>query len=68
MKKILGTNEPFKVRSNALILTVVLCMIFGLAAAGTAGGLQKIGKLEKVVDIVAWPGYIERGDTDPSAF
>ncbi len=39
-------------------------MIFGLAAAGTAGSLQKIGKLEKVVDIVAWPGHIERGDTD----
>jgi putative spermidine/putrescine transport system substrate-binding protein len=41
---------------------LVLC----LAATGDAGGLQKLGKLEKVVDIVAWPGYIERGDTDPA--
>ncbi|MCZ6579922.1 MAG: ABC transporter substrate-binding protein [Gammaproteobacteria bacterium] len=26
--------------------------------------LQKIGKAEGQVDIVAWPGYIERGETD----
>jgi putative spermidine/putrescine transport system substrate-binding protein len=26
--------------------------------------LQKVGKGEGQVDIVAWPGYIERGDTD----
>jgi hypothetical protein len=38
-------------------------MIFCLTAVGTAGGIEKIGKLEEVVDIVAWPGYIERGDT-----
>jgi putative spermidine/putrescine transport system substrate-binding protein len=37
-------------------------------AAGPAlaqkGALQKIGKAEGQVDIVAWPGYIERGATD----
>ena len=26
--------------------------------------MEKVGKGEGVVDIVAWPGYIERGDTD----
>ena len=26
--------------------------------------LQELGKPEGMVDIVAWPGYIERGDTD----
>ena len=26
--------------------------------------LQKLGKPEGQVDIVAWPGYIERGETD----
>ncbi|MDH3388474.1 MAG: ABC transporter substrate-binding protein [Gammaproteobacteria bacterium] len=28
--------------------------------------LTKLGKGEGQVDIVAWPGYIERGETDPS--
>ena len=28
--------------------------------------LQIIGEPEGVVDIVAWPGYIERGGTDPA--
>ena len=45
----------------------------GLAAAALCiatpalaqkGALQKIGKAEGNVDIVAWPGYIERGATD----
>lgn len=42
-----------------------------LAAAGVLGAslalaapLQKVGKGEGAVDIVAWPGYIERGETD----
>ena len=36
-----------------------------LAAAGSvAEPLQRIGSAEGVVDIVAWPGYIERGQTD----
>ena len=33
-----------------------------LAQAQTA--LKQIGKGEGQVDIVAWPGYIERGQTD----
>jgi putative spermidine/putrescine transport system substrate-binding protein len=37
------------------------------AAAPEAGGpLQAIGEGEGRVDIVAWAGYIERGDTDPA--
>jgi putative spermidine/putrescine transport system substrate-binding protein len=28
--------------------------------------LAKVGKSEGQVDIVAWPGYIERGETDPN--
>ncbi len=34
------------------------------ALAATAAPLQKIGKGEGALDIVAWPGYIERGETD----
>ena len=38
---------------------------FALAAQGAdAGALQKLGKGEGQVDIVAWAGYIERGETD----
>jgi len=32
--------------------------------ASAAGPLQSVGAGEGIVDIVAWPGYIERGDTD----
>lgn len=35
------------------------------AGAATAEPLQAIGESEGFVDIVAWPGYIERGGTDP---
>ena len=34
------------------------------AAPATAAPLAALGQGEGVVDIVAWPGYIERGDTD----
>ena len=34
------------------------------AAAAQAQPLQAIGEAEGDVDIVAWPGYIERGETD----
>jgi len=39
----------------------------GLALAGPAQAqLAKLGAGEGQVDIVAWPGYIERGETDPA--
>ena len=45
----------------------VLCA-FALGAASSAAlaqkALDKLGKGEGQVDIVAWPGYIERGQTD----
>jgi len=45
--------------------TVAVAAALGVAS-GTAGAapLQKVGKGEGQVDIVAWPGYIERGETD----
>lgn len=36
------------------------------ATAVQAAPLQKLGEPEGFVDIVAWPGYIERGETDPA--
>jgi putative spermidine/putrescine transport system substrate-binding protein len=35
------------------------------SGAARADMLNAIGEPEGVVDIVAWPGYIERGETDP---
>ena len=45
------------------------CLLTALAAVALCASpavarMEKIGKGEGVVDIVAWPGYIERGDTD----
>jgi putative spermidine/putrescine transport system substrate-binding protein len=37
-----------------------------LAATAAAAPMTAIGPGEGVVDIVAWPGYIERGETDPA--
>jgi putative spermidine/putrescine transport system substrate-binding protein len=39
---------------------------FALVAVPAFGQITKIGKAEGQVDIVAWPGYIERGETDKS--
>ena len=54
-------------RHAARILAVAMAGAFGIAV-GTANaqGVQSIGKGEGQVDIVAWPGYIERGETDKS--
>jgi len=38
----------------------------GAAPAETGGPMQSIGEGEGDVSIVAWAGYIERGDTDPA--
>jgi putative spermidine/putrescine transport system substrate-binding protein len=49
-------------------LTAVAAALVGaaLAAAPAQARMDKIGKGEGFVDIVAWPGYIERGETDKS--
>ena len=40
-------------------------LALGTTQALAADMLMKIGKAEGQVNIVAWPGYIERGETDP---
>jgi putative spermidine/putrescine transport system substrate-binding protein len=49
------------------VVSAVLAGALPYATAGAALGqpLQKVGKGEGEVSIVAWPGYIERGQTDP---
>ncbi len=50
---------PIKVAASA-----ALC--FTAAQPVFSAPLSEIGPGEGVVDIVAWPGYIERGETDPN--
>ncbi len=48
-------------------LTAGSAFVFLMAyatASNAAGMLEKLGKGEGQVNIVAWPGYIERGETD----
>jgi putative spermidine/putrescine transport system substrate-binding protein len=45
---------------------IAAALAFGAGQAQAAEMLKKIGKGEGRVDIVAWPGYIERGETDPN--
>ena len=52
---------------NKLIVTLLSALfVVNPAQLFAAEMLTKIGKGEGQVDIVAWPGYIERGETDPN--
>ena len=44
--------------------TLLAAAVFAASALQAAGPRTAIGKAEGRVDIVAWPGYIERGATD----
>jgi len=53
--------------TQKLMTTLIAASLaFGAGQAQSAEMLKKIGKGEGQVDIVAWPGYIERGETDPN--
>jgi len=52
---------------NKIILVFSAAMLASITTQLPAAEmLSKIGKAEGQVDIVAWPGYIERGETDPA--
>jgi len=68
-------EEKTTVKLNALhkMLSLLAVTSFGLAACGGGAATvppstvqQSIGTGEGEVDIVAWPGYIERGANDPN--
>ena len=48
------------------ILSALLMLIAGSAVQAQVAPLQEIGEPEGAVSIVAWAGYIERGETDPA--
>jgi putative spermidine/putrescine transport system substrate-binding protein len=50
-----------------IIWIAVLTLSFSISVASAQDGMMtSVGSGEGRVDIVAWPGYIERGDTDPN--
>jgi len=55
-----------------LAFSLILAACSGATTGGVSGGapsggpLQSIGEGEGQVDIIAWAGYIERGETDPA--
>jgi putative spermidine/putrescine transport system substrate-binding protein len=53
-------------RAFALFLIVFTSACGSAATGGGKAPLQSIGAGEGKVSIVAWPGYIERGATDPN--
>jgi putative spermidine/putrescine transport system substrate-binding protein len=59
-------DKMFKISLKMMVVAIAILSFLSVAGVAVAGGMQKIGKLEEYVDIVAWPGYIERGDTDPN--
>ncbi len=48
----------------ALAAVAAAALLLSVSAQAQKAPLQKLGKGEGQVDIVAWPGYIERGATD----
>lgn len=48
---------------NGLVAVLAIALIIPQTALAR---VEKIGKGEGAVDIVAWPGYVERGETDKS--
>ncbi len=45
-------------------LTLAAAVLAGIASAASADMLKALGAGEGALDIVAWPGYVERGESD----
>ena len=59
------SNKYFQVVA-VIILASLLLSACGAQQSGAKQPLQKLGTGEGEVDIIAWAGYIERGETDPN--
>ncbi|MAB99623.1 MAG: spermidine/putrescine ABC transporter substrate-binding protein [Pseudomonadaceae bacterium] len=49
---------------KTLLLSALSTALLATGSVNAAEALQSIGKGEGQLDIIAWPGYIERGETD----
>lgn len=52
-----------RTRFAALVCPLAVAIV-AATSASQAAPLQSLGKGEGVLDIIAWPGYIERGESD----
>jgi putative spermidine/putrescine transport system substrate-binding protein len=52
-------------RARRLVISVGIGSILAVALVTSVRSADEAGKGEGFVDIVAWPGYIERGQSDP---
>jgi putative spermidine/putrescine transport system substrate-binding protein len=65
-------EEDMKSHNWLLLMLVLAGLLLGACSSGSgddavAGGpLTEVGPGEGEVDIIAWAGYIERGETDPA--
>lgn len=50
--------------SKVLTLLFLMCVFVPLSSVAAQEPMQEIGEGEGQVDIIAWAGYIERGETD----
>ena len=51
--------------SAAVVAALTGCGTAGSSGGGGAGPVDKLGKNEGAVKILAWPGYVEDGSNDP---
>src|SRR6476661_6174103 len=57
-------RETRKKRVNVMRAWKLMAALAGVAILASPAVAKKLGKGEGEVDIVAWPGYIERGESD----
>jgi len=57
---------PFSLSTVLVLASLVLSACGGAGGGGAGAPLRSIGKGEGALSIVAWAGYIERGETDPN--
>jgi putative spermidine/putrescine transport system substrate-binding protein len=62
----MNKRVPKVIIAVLLLLGLLLVACSGAEEAAPGGPRQEVGEGEGQVDIIAWAGYIERGDTDPA--
>jgi putative spermidine/putrescine transport system substrate-binding protein len=58
-------NEMKKFTFKLMVLLLVSAFVLSACAGAGGGGSSASGELEGALSIVAWAGYIERGETSP---
>lgn len=49
-----------------LLICTLIAVLIPFSMVGAQDMMTEIGEGEGALDIIAWPGYIERGETDPN--